>query len=114
MIFFDAMFYLFVLVAFCTPAVHSIMPPISSKQNSKLLLFVHIRSTPDHEQLRSAIRDTWLIPCRETNACDYRFFIDINEAEAPKTLLDEALTHCDIVFRDFEGDASHPSTQPGY
>jgi hypothetical protein len=75
------------------------------KTGSDLVLFIAITSGPHHSHLRHAIRNSWILPCRASAVCDYRFFIDAdyqkNLAARPEysALRGEDLAYGDIVFR---------------
>lgn len=70
--------------------------------SEELLLFIYVTSGPKHAQLRTAARETWLSPCKQTHKCDYRFFIDATK-QSPihgNALKKEFDDHGDLVFRD--------------
>ena len=85
-----------------TPSVGKIVP---------LLAFISITSGKHHAHLRHAIRNGWILPCRLSPRCDYRFFVDAhphitslntnsaNNAGGPDLILENA-TYGDLVFRD--------------
>ena len=68
------------------------------QQANDLTLFIAITSAPLHSSLRDTVRQTWLIPCRESKVCDYRFFIDRNVTK-PSSLFEENAKYNDMVFR---------------
>jgi hypothetical protein len=45
-------------------------------KDKELTVFMAITSAPWYHHLRDAARDTWLLPCRSSPFCDYRFFVD--------------------------------------
>lgn len=46
------------------------------RKDTDLTLFIYITSGPAHDRLREAARKTWLLPCRASPSCEYKFFID--------------------------------------
>ena len=60
------------------------------KLGKKLLTFISITSAPSRGDLRNAIRNTWLLPCKQAHVCDYRFFIDVNSYSASQILRNES------------------------
>ena len=44
-------------------------------KDKELTVFMAITSAPWYHHLRDAARDTWLLPCRSSPFCDYRFFV---------------------------------------
>ena len=71
----------------------------NNSQNN-LSVFIAITSGPYHSHLRNAARDTWLIPCKVSINCDYRFFVDIIH-HMKGNLSIEMNKYNDIVLRDF-------------
>jgi hypothetical protein len=94
----------------------------TARKTIPLLAFLSITSGPHHAHLRSAIRQSWILPCRQSARCDYRFFIDTvsssssssanntasgsssSSSNIASTVLEELLlensTFGDLVFRD--------------
>lgn len=69
-------------------------------KKSSLLVFVSITSGPHHAHLREAIRNTWILPCKVSPRCDYRFFVDTPHRLLTNELILENITHHDMVFRE--------------
>ena len=51
---------------------------------------------------RHAIRSTWIMPCKVSVHCDYKFFVDAAPTTLKKMpeLLSESFTYDDMVFRN--------------
>lgn len=69
-------------------------------KKADLLLFVSITSSGHHSHLRHAIRSTWILPCKASSVCDYRFFVDTPRSMVTNALISENMTYHDMVFRD--------------
>jgi hypothetical protein len=68
----------------------------------ELTLLISITSGPHHSHLRYAARETWLLPCRLSRDCDYRFFVDMMSHNITDIIKMENETHGDIVFRSVQ------------
>jgi hypothetical protein len=64
------------------------------------LIFISITSSGHHAHLRHGARSTWLLPCKLSAVCDYRFFVDRPKEYIDKELELEEFFHKDMVFRD--------------
>ncbi len=69
-------------------------------KNKLILLFISITSGPHHSHLRHAIRNTWILPCKSSQYCDYRFFVDAPQSRMTEELRLESTIHSDMVFRN--------------
>jgi hypothetical protein len=77
---------------------------ISIKENipvkeKELTVLISITSGPGAGHLRNAARETWLLPCRYSAVCDYRFFVDKIVSNETLYLSEESEAHKDMVFR---------------
>ena len=66
-------------------------------KGSNAILFISITSARDNLKLREAIRATWLIPCKASPKCEYRFFIDQTSAALSATVRRESMQYNDLV-----------------
>lgn len=71
-----------------------------SSAKTNISVFISITSGPGHFHLRHSARNTWLLPCKVSHECDYRFFIDSLPSNMNDTLREEYEHFQDIVLRD--------------
>ena len=82
----------------------------SSMGKTKILLFVGIHSAPSRLERRNAIRETWMIECRNTSRVACRFFTDGQDPKGQDlggndkvALENEAAAYNDILLTEVPG-----------
>lgn len=81
----------------------SLIPTVKKVPGADLTLMISITTGPNNRWLRNAARESWLLPCKLSPFCDYRFFVDILNVSVPHfshVVEENATYNGDMVARD--------------